>query len=91
VKGWSDANPRHVPIAVLIEFKTARCRCPADAAQLTKAAKQQQAAKQADQQRTASAPQARPARRYYRPPPLPWTTSRMDTVDADIRSCPAKD
>ena len=88
VKGWSDANPRHVPIAVLIEFKDSPLALPGlSAPQLTKAA--QQVAKQ----RTAAAAAERTASAAaLLATPLPWTTARMDTVDTDIRSVfPAND
>jgi hypothetical protein len=95
VKNWSDANPAHVPVAVLIEFKdtalsltglqTAKLNTAAAkvAAQHTVAAATASTAQvkaQATQQVTAATAAALTAT------PLPWTTARMDTVDADIRS-----
>ena len=87
VKSWSDANPAHVPIAVLIEFKdTPLSLTGLQTARLQKAAQQAAA-----EQTTAAAPTTAAARQTavaaaLVATPLPWTTARMDTVDADIRA-----
>jgi Phosphoinositide phospholipase C, Ca2+-dependent len=99
VKTWSDANPAHVPVAVLIEFKDTPLSITGLTAAKIQKAQQQAAAKQAKATKssaaipaTASATKLTPAAQRSAisaalvATPLPWTTARMDTVDADIRS-----
>jgi hypothetical protein len=97
VKGWSDANPTHVPIAVLIEFKdTPLSLTDLQSARLRRAAARQQsgpASPAVTGSRTPATTDARAAATAQAAvaaallaTPLPWTTARMDTVDADIRA-----
>lgn len=87
VRTWSDANPSHVPVAVLVEFKDT----PLSLSGLQAARLRQAAAKQAQKQVKASAAQTVAAQKQaislaLGATPLPWTGPRMDTVDADIRA-----
>jgi Phosphoinositide phospholipase C, Ca2+-dependent len=90
VKSWSDAHPAHVPIAVLVEFKDSPLSFSA-----AQKARLREATADTRPARTQSAPVEtgrsvaavrRAAALALVATPLPWTTARMDTVDADIRS-----
>ncbi len=96
VKSWSDAHPAHVPLAVLVEFKdTPLSLTGAQTTKLRTAATKAviKAVTKAGPRRTTAAarPRSAPrvtaaARAALLASPLPWTSARMDTVDADIRS-----
>jgi len=88
VKTWSDANPTHVPIAVLIEFKdTPLSITGLTAAKVAEVAKAQRASTPATARHTASAATTASATAAaLLATPLPWTSARMDTIDSDIRS-----
>jgi hypothetical protein len=89
VKTWSDANPAHVPIAVLVEFKdSALSLTGLQKTNLTKAAVQKlsTAPKAAKTAKATATKQKAAVSLALTTTPLPWTTARMDTVDSDIRS-----
>jgi hypothetical protein len=73
VKSWSDANPSHVPIAVLVEFKDTPLALTS--AQTTKL-----------RAASAGALSEKAARAALLATPVPWTSAAMDTVDSDVRS-----
>ena len=93
VKGWSDANPTHLPIAVLIEFKDSPLSLTGQQSARLQTAAAQQATKRfaagktaVATQRSALVAQQAAVAAALVATPLPWTAARMDTVDADIRS-----
>jgi hypothetical protein len=71
VKSWSDANPDHVPLAVLVEFKDT----PLTLSNL-----------QVQKLRRSAEAEIPTTKAALVATPVPWTTALMDTVDSDIRS-----
>jgi hypothetical protein len=80
VKGWSRTHPTHVPIAVLVEFKDSPLSLPGLRATRLRQAASQQTLRTHRMAAVRALPFLRPVT------PLPWTSARMDTIDADIRS-----
>lgn len=81
VKTWSDRHPEHIPITFLIEFKDTP---------LTWTAAQKQEVREQQAEITEGKPASErkkivaSVKEALLADPVPWTSSRMDTVDADI-------